>query len=239
MFLFLKLALAHLIADFILQFEELYRLKVKSKAGHFFHAGIHAVMMLLLAAPYLPSYPLLGLDLILLAVIHYAQDGIKYGIQAKHPKLIFWCFTIDQLFHFLFLATVMIWPASWSPVLMGNSVLAQLYRDNLWTLYLCAFIATTFKNTYLLHAFRLSFIPGSRPDHFITSPEVAWDLVERAWITGWILFAPLPLALAAGLPIGLLRLLSPKRKNVLDFILSAGCAVAAGLLFGHWIKVLA
>jgi hypothetical protein len=41
MFLFLKLVLAHLIADFILQFEELYQLKIRSFLGHLAHVLIH------------------------------------------------------------------------------------------------------------------------------------------------------------------------------------------------------
>lgn len=239
MFLFLKLVLAHLIADFILQFEELYRLKVRSQAGHFFHAAIHAVMMLLVALPYLAPYPMLGVYLIILAKIHYFQDGIKYRIQAKHPKQIFWCFTIDQIFHFLFLATVIIWPPASTPRPFFSGIVDQLYRDSIWTLYACAFITTTFKTTYLLHAFRLSFIPGSRPDHLITSSEMAWDLAERTFITGLVLFDPVPLGFMLALPIGFLRFFHPQRRSAVDFVLSASCAIVTGFLFRHWIMVLA
>jgi len=51
--LFLKLILAHLIADFILQFEELYQLKIRSFLGHLFHALIHGLVSLALLYPYL------------------------------------------------------------------------------------------------------------------------------------------------------------------------------------------
>ncbi len=232
MFLFLKLVLAHLIADFILQFEELYQLKVRSHLGHFFHALIHLIVSLLLAIPFILVYPWVAVYIFVLAVIHHFQDIVKYNLQSKYPKQIFWCFTIDQMGHFLFLTTAFFLP-------IANEVygfpswptLNRIYLDPWMTLFLIAFITSTFKATYFLHALRLSFISGSRPLHFITSFEVAHALIERSWITAWILFAPLAVALPAALGIGVLRLGSPLLRNRTDFILSFVYAALVGFAF--------
>lgn len=236
MFLFLKLVLAHLIADFILQFEELYQLKVRSHLGHFFHALIHCLISLALAAPFL-SIPWMWAYILTLAVIHHFQDILKYRIQAKHPKQIFWCFTIDQIFHFLFIATSLLIPAAYEVRGFPNTPpLHQVYTDTQITLFLIAMIASVFKGTYFLHAIRGSFIPGSRPMHFITSFEVWHALIERSWITAWVLFAPLPLAIPAGAGIGLLRFVSSPLKNRLDFFMSFLYAAIMGFIFRRWMS---
>lgn len=235
MFLFLKLVLAHLIADFILQFEELYQLKVRSHVGHFFHALIHCLVSLALAAPFL-NMPWMWAYLITLAVIHHFQDLLKYSLQAKHPKQIFWCFTIDQIFHFLFIATALLIPAAHEVRGFPQTpALHQVYTDPKITLLLIALITSVFKATYFLHAIRGSFIPGSRPDHFITSFEVWHACVERIWITSWILFASPFVALPAAAAIGTFRLASPKLKNSADFAMSFIYAAAVGFLFKPWI----
>ncbi len=233
MFLFLKLVLAHLIGDFILQFEELYRLKVRSKWGHFFHAAIHAVMSLLLAFPYL-SNPIVPVYLIALAVIHHFQDLIKYSIQARHPKQIFWCFTVDQIVHFLWIATCLLFPFSYEVKGFDNcSVLNQIYTDNTVTLVTIAFITSIFKGTYFLHALRRSFFPDSRPDHFITSFEVWHAMIERGWMTFWYLFYPLVPAVPFSGLIGFLRLPFPLLKNRRDFYFSWYYAAAVGCFFRY------
>ncbi len=232
MFLFLKLVLAHLIADFILQFEELYQLKVRSHLGHFFHAFIHLIVSLLLALPFILVYPWIAVYILALAVIHHFQDVFKYSIQAKHPKQIFWCFTIDQIGHFLFLATALLIPVAHEQHGFASMpMLNQIYLDPWVTLFFIAFIATTFKATYFLHALRLSFISGSRPLHFITSFEVAHALIERSWITAWIIFTPLAIGFPTALGIGVLRFGSPTLKSHVDFSLSFIYAALIGFLF--------
>lgn len=238
MFLFLRLVLAHLIGDFILQFEELYRLKVRSLWGHFFHALIHAVVSLVLAAPFL-TIVWFGPYLIGLAIIHHFQDILKYSIQAKHPKWIFWCFTLDQIVHLAWIATVFFFPFSNEVRGFPNTPLFhQFYTDNAMILLLIAAVHTTFKGTYFLHALRKTFIPGSRPDHFITSFEIWHCLLERLWITSWFLFTSWIVALPVSLLIGFVRLTSPALKNKTDFVLSFLWAAATGILFKYFLNVL-
>lgn len=234
MFVFLKLVLAHMIADFILQFEELYQLKLKSWLGHLAHAFFHGLVSFILLAPYL-SDPIIVVFIIAVTAIHYFQDQIKYSIQAKHPKQIFWCFTLDQIGHFLFLACIFFIPAAQiEKGFPGHAGLDFAYRDPAITLLLILFISIGFKASYLLHAFRKTFIPDTRPDHFITSFEMAWGIAERSLIAFCYLY-PSPLILIISFTPGLGRLSSKKLCSRLDFLLSYTYAAFSGWLFSHWI----
>src|SRR5664279_3677669 len=98
MFLFLKLILAHLIADFILQFEELYQLKVRSFLGHLSHALIHGLVSLALLYPFLQE-PQIWIFVVGMVLIHLAQDLIKYSFTKKMPANTFIYFMTDQICH--------------------------------------------------------------------------------------------------------------------------------------------
>ncbi len=227
MFLFLKLCLAHAIADFVLQFEELYRLKLKSRLGHFFHAGIHAVLSLALAFPSLVS-PWAFVYILAVSTVHYFQDTIKYHFQERHPGTSFWCFTIDQIVHFAIIATAFLTPQSWQHPAGTQS------SANPADLYLLAFILGTFGGSYFLHNLRKTFFPGSRPDHLITNFEILHAMLERTLI-GFIFIAAPPVYFAMTPLTGLTRMASPKLRDRTDFLLSYLYAAALGLLFRMWL----
>jgi len=235
MILFLKLYLAHLVADFILQFEELYQLKVKSKLGHFFHVLAHFLTTALIIFPYL-KYPSAWILVLAVSAIHYYQDLIKYSTQEKYPKSRFYCFSIDQIVHFFVIGIVFFFPfAKEQAIIPFSSTLEFLYNDSQITLVAIALILSTFGCTYWLFEMRNSFIPNSRQDHYITSFEMAHSLIERSFVTLTFLYVTQPILLAATLAIGILRLASPKLRSTFDFVLSFACAAGIGLLFRLWI----
>src|SRR5690348_8070655 len=120
MFLFYKLVLAHLVADFILQFEELYQLKLKSKLGHIFHALIHGGVCLILLLPYLPGRAFPWVFIAVIVTIHYFQHLLKCRLRDLYPKGNFYFFALDQIIHILFLATILLFPFSKAaPALTG------------------------------------------------------------------------------------------------------------------------
>jgi Protein of unknown function (DUF3307) len=230
MFLFLKLYLAHLVTDFILQFEELYHLKVKSLWGHVIHVLILAAVSLLLTIPYL-SDPFMWVLIAALTVIHFIQDQIKYKLHRNTP-LMFICFSVDQLVHFLVTASVLLFPISKLTLDLATGTLFDFYyAGNKWTLLGIVFILSTFGGSYLLHAFRRSYFSDTRQDHYITGFEMTHALLERCAITAAFLFATQEQYLLFMPLIGLFRMLSPKLRNRLDFCLSFTWAALLGLLF--------
>ncbi len=236
MFLFLKLILAHMVADFILQFEELYQLKIRSWLGHFFHALIHGLVTLLLLFPYITDIRVV-VFVCAITVIHYLQDQIKYSLQAKDPKNTFWYFTVDQIFHLLFLSAVFFLPEAQSqPRTFGIPAVDKIYLNQDLTLLAILFISVTFKASYSLHSVRKTFFKNSRPDHFITSFEMSWGLIERPWIS-FCFLSPSLAGLAFSFVPAPFRLTSPRMKNGLDFFLNYFYAALWGWVFGFWVKL--
>ena len=231
MFLFLKLILAHLIADFILQFEELYQLKVRSFLGQLLHVLIHGLISLLLLYPYL-NKPSIWFFTAALVVIHLTQDLIKYTFTKKTPSNTFAYFMADQACHFLVLSCVFLLPVSHEiRGFPGCALLNSLYRNNLWTLLAIFFIALTFAGSYVLNAFAKSYLKGHSPLFLITSPEMAHAILERTLMAGIFFSCDSPWR-ALGLPcVGLLRLPFKGLRERTAFLLSLLYALLISILF--------
>lgn len=231
MFLFEKLVLAHLVADFILQFEELYQLKVRHFLGHLLHVFIHGAVMIVLTFPYLDN-PLVLLYVIFLVFEHLYQDLIKYRLTQKFPPKQFVYYTLDQMLHFAVLSFVLFFPiASETRSFPGPTLLNGLYQDPSITRFFIFFILLTFAANYTLNSFYQSYVKGSRPLHWITSPEMAIAILERSVIATVIIFAPgLPWILLS-LLVGTLRIPFKSLRHFKDFLISAGYTLALTTVF--------
>lgn len=233
MFLFLKLILAHLIADFILQFEELYQLKVRSFLGQLFHVLIHGLVSLLLFYPYL-NKPSIWIFVTALVLIHLTQDLIKYSFTKKTPANTFVYFITDQACHFLVLSAILLLPVSREVRgFPGSPLLDSLYRNDLWTLLAIFFITLTFAGCYVLNAFSKSYLKSHTPLFLISSPEMVHAIVERSLIA-WIFFASdSPWRLLVIPCAGLLRLPFKLLRDWMAFLLSLLYALLICLLFNR------
>ncbi|MCW8857386.1 MAG: DUF3307 domain-containing protein [Kangiella sp.] len=111
--LFLKLLLAHLVADFVIQplkWIQDKEQKAFASTGLIFHAGIHAVLYAI-AFSFNPEY---WLGLVILVVTHYLIDGFKcmagrYADNYSRPESMVnrrTFFVIDQLLHLAVIAFV-------------------------------------------------------------------------------------------------------------------------------------
>lgn len=86
------LLLAHLIADFPLQTDLIFRLKTKNWMGVALHAGVHVVVTALLLPSSLYTWPLLAL----LGVLHFLCDWTKLRCPSNSQASIF---LLDQAVH--------------------------------------------------------------------------------------------------------------------------------------------
>ncbi|MBK8900639.1 MAG: DUF3307 domain-containing protein [Anaerolineaceae bacterium] len=107
---FLALLLAHLLADFPLQTNRIFRLKVAGNAGLVLHVLIHILTTALLV-----RRPASHLDLLLvLGVVHFLIDWIKL----RFPHDPQWPgFLLDQLAHLLSLGLLALWQPEVTAVL--------------------------------------------------------------------------------------------------------------------------
>jgi hypothetical protein len=233
MFVFLKLCLAHLIGDFVLQVDELYQLKVKHAAGHLVHALSHALVTLLVLFPYLGD-PFIWVFVIVISFIHLFQDVVKYRLM-RHKQFFLHLFLADQALHFLFLSAILFFPVSSEKMGFPNlPTLHLLYTDSLWTIYSIAFLAATFCGSFTLNALSVTYLKDQRPDHFITTPEMVHGIVERAVVAGIFLLSSNPVVFALSPLAGALRLFSARLRSLRDYALSFAFAALVGILFRLW-----
>ncbi len=231
MFLFLKLILAHLIADFILQFEELYQLKVRSFLGQLSHALIQGFVSLVILYPYL-NVPQIWFFVTGLVLIHLAQDLIKYSATQKNPANTFVYFMTDQFFHVLVIGAIFLFPVSREVRGFPNSAfLDALYRTNIWTLGAIFFITLTFAGSYILNAFAKSYLKGRPSLYLISPPEMVHAILERSLVAGILLSSTSPWMLLLIPCVGVLRLPFESLRDLTAFLLSISYAVLLTLLF--------
>ena len=107
---FLTLLLAHLLADFPLQTDRIFRWKIAGNSGLILHVIIHLVMTALLLAQ--PEH---HLDLLfILGIAHFITDWVKVRFPGE-PQ---WPgFLLDQLAHLVVLFVLSVWRPGLTAVL--------------------------------------------------------------------------------------------------------------------------
>ncbi len=98
MFLFLRLLLAHLTADFLLQTNGIFKIKVKYSWGVLLHGGIAGLSGFFFALPYLHNKSVIAF-LIISWVVHIFQDKAKIIINLHVERNNLWTFLFDQFLH--------------------------------------------------------------------------------------------------------------------------------------------
>ncbi len=102
--LFVTLLLGHLIADFPLQMNWLFRLKTRHWTGVLLHAAIHGLVTAILLQNPLIHWPML----VTLWVIHFTIDWLKLQVDFKLQTP---GFILDQIVHALVLLLLARWPS--------------------------------------------------------------------------------------------------------------------------------
>ena len=107
---FLALYLAHLIADFPLQTNRIYRLKTESNQGILLHVAIHLLVASILVEDVLAHWPVF----LVLGTAHFFIDWAKihYPTYRQTPG-----FILDQFAHLLTIILIEIWLPDLSTVL--------------------------------------------------------------------------------------------------------------------------
>jgi len=97
--IFATLLLAHLISDFPLQTDRIFRMKMQGSKGLALHAAIHVLVTALLIKNFWQVWPVL----LLLGLLHYLTDWAKlrYAQNSLTPG-----FMVDQVIHVLTLVVI-------------------------------------------------------------------------------------------------------------------------------------
>jgi len=203
MHFFLCLFLGHLLGDFPLQTDAVYRLKTANGRGVFLHAGIVTAVTLALVFPY--GFKA-ALGVLTVGVLHGAVDALKLSWQRAEPRHAHALFWLDQTVHvglLLLLAAVLGFPRPetcqvkwlpawyWEPAVLGTAA--------------AFLIAAFFGAIWVQTAAAACCLPGDRQREVWLTQEEKWTgIIERTMIAagvggGWAAFWLGGLALGIGI----------------------------------------
>jgi hypothetical protein len=196
MFMFIRLLLAHFIGDFPLQFDSIYKLKLKGLHGIVPHALIIGCCGVAMSWPYL-HIPMVWFFLIFMTATHLVQDKIKLNF--TNAKYSFWSYLLDQISHvglisLMFLTHVKDLP----PPAIQSNLFIRLYSNNGLLIYIIVLIAATYNGHYLIRCFKDTFLIKTTQCYVY---EKWFGMCERALIVTFFclrmpLWAILPCSLA-------------------------------------------
>jgi len=186
MFIFLRLLLAHLVADFPLQITRVYEAKTRSLRGQALHAAIHGVTFAGFLFPYL-CRPATWVLICLISLFHIPVDWVKVAITRKWPGLDnVSTFLLDQFLHILTLAFIFLTPLrSLQPCVTDSTgTLMRLYSDNRVVVFLIVYLSATWGGAFFIGSLEKTI----RGKTVFTKAEKWHGIIERS------VFLLLPLA---------------------------------------------
>ena len=154
MFLFLRLFLAHLVADFPLQFSKLFKLKTESFKGVVLHGCIFGIIAVLFSYPFI-AFSFIGIYLLFLWVFHIFIDWLKIHMIHKwkrEDKL--GLFILDQILHLVSIAVVIPFTGRPSQQAAG---LGRLYMNDKFIVFCIFYLISTFMATILIYYMKKTF----------------------------------------------------------------------------------
>jgi len=237
MFIFIRLILAHLIGDFLFQFDVVHALKVRGPKGLLLHVGIVTGCLLIFCGPYLDQ-PITWWFLLFIAVTHYIQDWAKlrFTSDSKH-QLFFFC--LDQIVHIAFLATILrINLRTIGPLANSDGhFFIDLYNNDAVILYFITAIIASYAGHYMIILFKKDYLNIDRPYSVF---EKWYGFMERILVvsmfflgSSWPVLVPIILMIRPILYRGMMdRLsLSDQFSSKTEMILSGIFSVSTGLIF--------
>jgi len=148
MFLFYRLLLAHIIADFPLQTKQIFKVKMNTKWGVLLHSSIVLIFSILFAFPYLENLRVIIIILIIFAT-HTIIDKLKLEYSKKTNNQSIKIFLLDQFLHISIIAALSFnFGKIYLLISPFNNVflnyLIHLYNNDIFIISLIGYIATIF-----------------------------------------------------------------------------------------------
>jgi hypothetical protein len=187
MFIFIRVLLAHFLADFALQFTVIYRLKTRHLGGGLVHGSVVALTMVLLCWPFWDRDLFWGCMLVV-AVTHTAIDQAKVMLEARRPNTNpAVAFFGDQLLHVGVIALVFLTPlARITPVAFVESPL-RLYFSDGFIYAVMGYVVSMMGGTIVIYTLHRTFPNPALPEPRITFTEKYFGTLERACITTFVI----------------------------------------------------
>lgn len=222
----IAMLLAHLVGDFILQWDKLAQWKSREFKG----VLVHSFIVFLITTTFaLPFRPLWWQGILFISVAHLAIDGVQFLL--KPPLTPLTRFLIDQALHLLVIVVALVGGGFLQPNTWAADVHAALEQELMVSLLGYAFL--TMPTWVLLKFLGYSLICGKAPE-FLEGKHKYLSIAERLLIATLVLTGQFLLVPLVALPRLLLhwpRLVRSERRSLYLFETVAGVflAVVVGL----------
>lgn len=207
MFLFLRMVLAHFIADYPLQSDKVYCFKIRSFKGQVCHAFIHAATFALFLIPFWQE-PLVWIYLGWITLSHLAFDVAKVKLIDKTNLNPLFTYTVDQVLHILAASAVFLFPFSKSIPEPSGSPLFSWYWNNTVVVFLIGLLFATYFTTYFLACWSSCYKKLEHDDgYFITPLQKYYGILERGAVLTLVAFGQIlglvlfPFVIALRIPV--------------------------------------
>ncbi|MEW6095148.1 MAG: DUF3307 domain-containing protein [bacterium] len=229
MMIFYQLLLAHLIADFPLQFNELFKLKVKSKWGVLLHCAIVGMISALPLFPYIFCMRM-WVALIILILSHFLIDYARVLFTSKTNLDNLWMFLLDQFCHIavVWLVSLIIASISATALAIPKFIKGVLYNKAI-ILIISGFIAAGYFGAIVIHYLKKMFVRDYTSQALSTK---RYGIIERLVVMALILmpglfFLFIPTVLISRMAISRVK---EEEYSLFDSIASTAIALIFGLI---------
>ncbi len=142
---FYLLLLAHVVGDFPLQNDAIFRLKQKSMMGVVVHVAVFAAVALIILTPFL-AQPVVWAAVLLLSVAHLLLDRLKVKMTRRPVGDRFRFFLADQALHIFFIGLA----AYWLSQTVTDAAMPGLYANRRRLISANALIVAGFAGSVLM-----------------------------------------------------------------------------------------
>ena len=185
--------LAHLVGDYVLQWDALAQWKSRELRGVVAHSIVLFAVTALFAAPIAPDW---WWGILLISVSHFLVDAVQFFFRPPIAPLL--RFFIDQLLHFLFIITALVaggylvWGEMWAGIVTSA-------RQTPLLTALLGYVFITMPTWVLLKFLVYGLMKGQPPD-FPAGPNKYVGIAERVLIATLVAFGQVLLVPLVALP---------------------------------------
>jgi hypothetical protein len=149
MYIFLRLLLAHFIADFLFQSDQIFRLKNRHFLGLIAHGLIVFIVSVVCCLMYVQRLDLV-LFLLYITATHILVDKTKIYLLSRYKINETLAFFIDQAIHLLIISTVFLTDLINLPACSFSNKYLNLYNNDAFIVFIIGYILTIWGGNVLI-----------------------------------------------------------------------------------------
>jgi hypothetical protein len=218
--------LAHLVGDFILQWDRLALWKSRELKGVVFHGLLILVVTWVFTLPFDPAW---WQGVLFISITHFIIDVTQLYVKFRIPAIV--RFLVDQTFHLLMIFIALTWGGYLNPATPVHDLIASINA----TPYLSALLGYAFITmpTWVLLKFTIYALVKRCPPDFPEGPNKFVGIAERLMIATLIAFGQfllIPLVVLPRLILDWPRVVKKCREPLYtgELIASVSLAIAVG-----------